>query len=80
MSTPRFVRNFWLSLTVDGRSTTVETGPASKDGGFFLEIKVRENGGISPNSLYITGRVSDGQLILEGNRNGKVLFTDQVER
>jgi hypothetical protein len=44
---PRNVRNFWLSLSVDGKRTKVETGPVSKSGGFDLEIRMRDRGGIT---------------------------------
>ncbi len=43
---PRNVRNFWLELDVDGKRTRVETGPQSKDGGFSLDVKMRDEGGI----------------------------------
>lgn len=38
---PRNVRNFWLELDVDGKKTTVATGPVRKDGGFCLTIYQR---------------------------------------
>jgi len=41
---PRTVRNFWLETHVDGRSTTLATGPRGSDGGFYTIIKVRHKG------------------------------------
>jgi len=41
---PRNVRNFWIELDVDGRKSTVETGPRSRDGGFELTIYQRHKG------------------------------------
>jgi hypothetical protein len=38
------VRNFHLDAAIDGRRTNVTGGPASEDGGFELEVKVRERG------------------------------------
>jgi hypothetical protein len=52
---PRNVRNFWVNLSVDGRKSIVATGPVAKDGGFALDILIRENGSISKKSLRITG-------------------------
>jgi len=43
---PRNVRNFWLDGRIDGRSSRLEGGPQSKDGGFSLTIKQREDDGI----------------------------------
>lgn len=55
-------RNFWITLDIDGRSTTVETGPVSKDGGFSLRIQQRSAGGRTL-VARIEGRVrADGTL------------------
>lgn len=63
---PRNVRNFWLSLSVDGRKERVETGPVRADGGFSLKILIRENGRISDTYLLITGTArEDGKLTVE---------------
>jgi hypothetical protein len=60
---PRNVRNFWVTLHVDGRETPVETGPRAKDGGFKIVIQQRENGGISNKTFEVIGRVlPDGLL------------------
>jgi len=60
---PRNVRNFWLTLDVDGKKTNVATGPRSRDGGFYLTILVREDGGICDNAVIVEGKVlSDGHL------------------
>lgn len=61
---PRNVRNFWLELTVDGKSTRVETGPMAKDGGFKLVILQRDKGS-NIHAMEVQGRAkSDGTLIL----------------
>lgn len=54
---PRNVRNFWLELTVDGASRRIETGPRSKEGGFTLNILMRDKGGIV-RAGHITGRAT----------------------
>lgn len=52
---PRNVRNFWIEANIDGRTSKVATGPASKDGGFDLEILFRELGTISKYPIAIRG-------------------------
>lgn len=61
---PRCVRNFWLTAEVDGRKSTFATGPRGRDGGFTLRVYQRHNGDISK-PFILTGRVCDGQVILE---------------
>lgn len=62
-SAPRNVRNFFLSLSVDGRKSTVETGPVRADGGFTPAIRIRKDGRISDEVLYIDGIAgADGRL------------------
>jgi hypothetical protein len=57
---PRNVRNFWIELDVDGRTVKVAAGPKSKDGGFALVVKLREDGEVSPRELHVIGSVVDG--------------------
>ena len=54
------VRNFWIDLDVDGRKTHVATGPRSRDGGFDMAIKIRDEGGIAE-AMDVTGRVIEGE-------------------
>lgn len=62
---PRNVRNFWLELTVDGRTSRIETGPQAKDGGFSLVILQRDNGNIL-RAMEVDGFAqSDGKLRCE---------------
>jgi hypothetical protein len=58
------VRNFWVTLDVDGRSSAISAGPRSKDGGFDLDVRMRDDGcTIKP--VSITGRAyDDGRLVL----------------
>lgn len=60
---PRNVRNFWLELTVDGSKTRVETGPVAKDGGFTLNILMRDKGGIVKAATLI-GDAAGGKIML----------------
>lgn len=64
---PRNVRNFWVELTVDGKSSRIATGPVSKDGGFELTVRMRSNGGII-RALDLRGYVAgDGALTLRAS-------------
>lgn len=61
---PRSIRNFWVKLDVDGKETSVATGPRSKDGGFNLRVYQRTNGGITE-ALTLAGRADEnGELTL----------------
>lgn len=61
---PRNTRNFWLDLDVDGRDTSVTTGPASKEGGFRQEVFIRDGGRVEQ-ALTISGYAHrDGTLRL----------------
>ncbi len=64
MSHPKNVRNFWIEVTIDGRSTPIKTGPQRKDGGFELTIYQRDKGEIMK-ALTIEGTAyGDGYLLL----------------
>lgn len=71
---PRNVRNFWITVNVDGRATPIEAGPQRADGGFRIIIQQRENGYISDRTVEIAGlATSDGRLrvtsaVVESNR------------
>jgi hypothetical protein len=60
---PRNVRNFWVELDVDGRSR-VATGPRSKDGGFELNIKMRDEGSVKEAVRIVGNALEDGSLEL----------------
>jgi len=68
---PRNVRNFWLTLAVDGRST-IDTGPQAAGGGFKLTILMREKGEVSEHRVTVEGRVVNGELILDASTDAKV--------
>jgi len=38
------MRNFWITVSIDGRKTRLTGGPLRKDGGFSLEVYMRESG------------------------------------
>ncbi len=61
----RNVRNFWITLDVDGRKERIETGPRQSFGGFRATILMREDGGVSDHRLTIDGQsMEDGTLRL----------------
>jgi len=59
----RFVRNFWIEATVDGRHEKIAAGPRDKGGGFDLVIKQRHEKGITT-ALKITGHADGDRLTL----------------
>jgi hypothetical protein len=65
---PKNVRNFWVNVEVDGRSSALASGPVAKDGGFTCGISVRHKGEVCNNAVMITGRVNpDGTLEIKIN-------------
>lgn len=61
---PRNVRNFWITLNVDGKKTPVATGPRSRNGGFHCKILMRSDGSILDEDIVIEGIVRKGLLTL----------------
>lgn len=56
------VRNFWVNAEIDGQKTELSGGPRSKDGGMYIELMMRNDGGIV-NVLRITcSAYEDGEL------------------
>lgn len=60
---PRCVRNFWLTLFVDGKKSVVSTGPRGKDGGFDLRMQIRDQGVVGY-AGRIRGRVVGDNLVI----------------
>jgi len=56
---PRNVRNFWITLDVDGSKKQVATGPQKADGGFTARILIRDGGDIKNDAVMIEGKVHD---------------------
>lgn len=38
------MRNWWIVVEIDGRTTTLKGGPRSKEGGFTLTVYQRDKG------------------------------------
>ena len=73
----RNTRNFWIKLNVDGRDKLIEAGPRRKDGGFSLEILIRENGSISSKRVRVNGHVhEDGTLRITAGRDDSSSFNE----
>ena len=60
----RNVRNFWVTLDVDGKSAQVATGPSAANGGFSLTVLMRDRGG-AIRAMEVRGRAEGGRLVLE---------------
>jgi hypothetical protein len=58
------MRNFWIEGDVDGRRTSLTGGPQSAGGGFSLTVYQRDEGE-SKVGARLTGRVVNGELILD---------------
>ena len=50
---PRYVKNAWVRLDVDGKAKRIETGPKSSGGGLNQTILLREKGSISDVNLQV---------------------------
>lgn len=61
---PRNVRNFWLDVHVDGRKS-IGTGPASSEGGFELELRVRDHGAVRFVGHLLGSKYQDGRLVVK---------------
>lgn len=77
---PRCVRNFWVELDVDGRSS-IAAGPRAKEGGFLINIKQRDIGLVT-NAATITGTVLEcGSLVLTiTDKNGRIVHENLTVR
>lgn len=61
----RVVRNFWVTVDVDGRRGEIATGPRASSGGFQVRVQQRHNGE-AIDAIAIDGSVdSSGALLLE---------------
>jgi hypothetical protein len=73
-------RNFWIDAEIDGRKTTIASGPRSRDGGFDLSISMRDEGAVIRPLRVIGWCGSDGVLHLEVNSNGTVIKEITTQR
>jgi len=61
------VRNYWIEAKIDGRKTLLTGGPEGKQGGFFMRIHMRAEGGVTK-VLEVEGMATkDGRLDLYVN-------------
>jgi hypothetical protein len=59
----RAVRNWFIDLDVDGRESSVQTGPKAKGGGFWFRLLQRKEGG-AVEALSLRGVAQGDQLLL----------------
>ena len=58
------IRNFWIKGQIDGQATPIAGGPRRKDGGFSLQVYMRDEGS-ARHVLAIEGRADgEGNLAL----------------
>ncbi len=77
---PRCVRNFWLKADIDGRRSQFASGPRGRDGGFCLDILIRDRGDISPHPLRVWGRCIRGKLKVTVEDGNQTVFIKETER
>lgn len=77
---PRNVRNFWLTVKVDGKKSEVGTGPRSKDGGFRCHVLQRADGQVYHEEIVVEGIIRDGLLELKVWDGGDVIFKRTTKR
>lgn len=53
---PKNIRPFWIDAKIDGRETSLSGGPASRDGGFDMDVLQRSKGSVFK-ALSIRGSV-----------------------
>lgn len=77
---PRFVRNFWIELEIDGRRSRVACGPRRADGGFRARIFIRREGRVAA-GMAVEGRRSGGkcELVAWALNGGQRVWTDSGE-
>lgn len=73
------IRNFWLEARIDNRKTDLTGGPRGKDGGFTLNIYMRDKGKITRPFTIYGGVTREGKLVLEISNNEEVYFTHETE-
>lgn len=79
---PRNVRNFWLTMDVDGRNSPLASGPVGPAGGFSAEVSVRRDGQVMPGVRLLGIAHPDGSLEIrvQGfDQNGNVIGRFVVE-
>lgn len=74
------VRNFWLAAHIDDRKTTLQGGPARKDGGLHAKVLQRSNGLIVVAAQIGCAEV-DGELVTTlYDDGGKELYKYTTKR
>lgn len=75
----RCVRNFWLEANVDGRDSSVGTGPRAKDGGMRITIYQRNDGQVDE-ALSVRCQAAGTKLITRISIPGKEMIIVETER
>jgi hypothetical protein len=64
-SSPRAVRNFWVTGEIDGRRNPISGGPRARDGGISLTLYQRSEGSIETSLKVSCSASPDGTLRVE---------------
>lgn len=74
------VRNFWVDLYVDGRSS-IHAGPRSKDGSMRASFKIRNQGSAEKSIEVVCIPRSDGALSLQViDPDANIVYKHETER
>lgn len=73
------VRNFYINCEIDGRSSALAGGPATKDGGLYLTLQQRNNGEVVT-AIKINCYEKNGKLITNVMNNEKIIYSFESER
>lgn len=77
---PRNVRNFWVDLSVDGRSD-IGTGPRSGYGGIYAQFYIRNKGDVAASiTIDATARANGSLRLRVLDPEGKCIFEQETER
>lgn len=77
---PRFVRNSWVDIDVDGWASSIGRGPRRKDGTMSAKFFVRNSGSVR-RSITVQTFVDGNRLTLEvRDPQGNVIFRQETER
>ncbi len=73
------IRNWWIVTRVDGRESMMAGGPRSKEGGFEVVVRQRDND-VSTQAVRVWGDVYGDELILHVEVPGQHPITVTTSR
>jgi hypothetical protein len=77
---PRVLQNFWIDAEIDGRASRVSTRTKTKEGGFEVKVRMRDEGCVT-NPVTVQGFAHpDGTLTLRVEIEGQETVYIQTKR